>query len=152
MYMLHKLLSFLLILILLLSSCTKSNTNCYTDVPNDPILFFQITKNGSPLTDSSFLSSIKISYYQNSYKQYVPYAGLWEIVADSSILETKHGIMAVNLKDGVNNTSHLFYIEYPNNYSLPDSFYASYSTPSTSNGCQYVIDSVQFDGNPPQSD
>jgi hypothetical protein len=135
----------LIIAILLISSCTKNDNSNSESLKVPPILFFQINKNGSPLADSTFLSSIKLSYYQNNNKYYVPHFGLWAMANSGN---NPYGILFANLKDGVNNPKKIFYIEYPNNFSVPDSFYVSYVSylnPSINTDSLYTIDSVRFD-------
>jgi hypothetical protein len=142
--------SFFFAVYFLLIRCNKNSNTCqWAAEPPGPI-FFQIKKSGQIITDSTFLSAIRISYYQNNNKYYLTYLGVLSVMGSGTDY-SKKGILYANIAS-VNNDSKTYYLEYPNNYSTQDTLHANYLTPLPSTNCQFKISAVSFNGQVPVND
>lgn len=128
--------------------CKKSSNSCHWVQPPPAPIFFQIFKSGHLITDSTFLSSIKLSYEQNGIKYYL--AGNYFKLLNgtdsaNNISYNNKGVMSV-LIGAINNYSKIYYLEYPANFNSQDTLYAYYSAPSSSTNCEYKLNPVAFNG------
>lgn len=129
-------------------SCHKSSNSCqWAPTPPVPVLF-QIYKNGQLITDSTFLSSLKLSYLEDNKKTYVDKFGL--LLGTDSNIFYKNGVMSANV--GLNNTVKDYVLEYPNNFSVPDTLFIDYLSPSPTTGCQYKLNKIMFNKSTPPTD
>jgi hypothetical protein len=135
--------------------CDRKGSNyssCQSAAEPPPPIFFRINKNGQLITDSTFLSAIKLSYYQNNNKYYVTDFGLLS-GTDSihNITYNNKGVMYAGIKS-VNNNTNTYYLEYPNNFSSQDTLFAYYLNPSPTTNCEYKINEVTINSQKPTSD
>jgi hypothetical protein len=122
-------------LLVILSNCFKSH---FCRAEPEPIIrtLFQLSQNGVTITDSTLLSSLKLSYYNNGQKVYQSVFGLLVNQSGTGPYDNK-GTMYANFYDNPNNT---FYIEYP---GLTDR--DSIKVTFTHGECANAINQIYFD-------
>ena len=129
---------------LLVTGCHK-NTGCHWAAEPYSLVLFQLYKGGQLITDSSFLSSIKLSYYQNNSKHYATAFGL--LIGTDSNIFYKNGIMSLNVLSTLNIKN--YYLEYPNSSWATDTLYVDYLSPSPNTNCEYKLNEIKYNGTVP---
>ncbi|MFT4156247.1 hypothetical protein [Parafilimonas sp.] len=71
------------------------------------------------------------------------------LVGTDSNIFYKNGVMSANV--GLNNSVKDYVLKYPDNFSVPDTMFIDYSSPSLSTNCQYKLNEITFNGNIPPS-
>ncbi len=138
----QKLLAVLIIVTFFITNCNKSPNACSASA-EPPSFFFQLKRNGIPLS-SRILEGVSISYMSNNIKKYIT-----DIRVSTDTITSARGIIG-SRGIGTFENQNLF-IEYANNYTS-DTFNIQNMIPSLLNNCQYKIKSVSFNGQIIQGD
>lgn len=127
---------------MLLVTCGKNSNTCHW-AAEPPDFIFQINHNGKIIPDS-ILNEIKISYYQNGIKKYIPDLGT---ATDTNYIN--RGLMGSREIGTFENQT--FFLEYSNGFAI-DTLIVNNLLPTPATNCQYKVKQIRFDNQTPLID
>ncbi len=106
-----------------------------------PSSIFFILKNSGQRLPDSVLQKTKMAYLENGSKKYI------SDVNGATDNYSNYGILTSRLIGftSADNNIKTYYLEYPNS-STVDTFFVDYLPSSLSTNCQYVLQTVKFNG------
>ena len=131
---------------LLVTGCHK-NAGCHWAAEPYALVLFQLYKGGQLVTDSNFLASLKLYYYQNNQKNYITIQGIINANTNDTNILYKNRVMLIDVLSTLNIKN--YYLEYPNGSWATDTLYVDYLSPSPNTNCEYKLNAIKYNGTVP---
>ncbi|MGN6213823.1 hypothetical protein [Parafilimonas sp.] len=130
--------------------CKKNSNSCDWAAPPYALVLFQLYKGEQLVTDSNFLASLKLYYYQNNQKSYIPIQGIINANTSDTNIFYASRVMLINVLSTLKVKE--YYLEYPDSSWVPDTLFIDYLSPSPTTGCQYKLNEIMFNKSTPPTD